>query len=71
MLGLPTLPKFGDHPDQSWDQWVTHYERACRGYGMDNPQMLAIIFMYVEAKVAEDFREVEQAVVYSTLAFNT
>ena len=37
---------------------------------MDNPRMLAIIFMYVEAKVAGDIREVEQAGVYSTLAFN-
>ena len=46
MLGLPTLPKFGDDPEQSWDQWVTDFERACRGYSMDEARMLSIICMY-------------------------
>ena len=61
MLGLLTLPIFGDHPEQSWDQWVTDFERACHGYGMDEARMLSIIFMYLEAKAAKDFREVERA----------
>ena len=32
---------------------MTDFERACRGYGMDNQRMLVIVFMYLDAKYSD------------------
>ena len=44
---------------------MTEFERACRGYGMDNQRMLVIVFMCLEAKAAKDFKEVKRVGEYS------
>ena len=59
MIGLPSIEKFGDHPHQLWGQWVADFERACRGYGMDEKRMRDAVYMYLEDKAAEDFRDME------------
>lgn len=56
----PNLPKFGCQPGEDFAQFSRTFGRLCKGFGLDDERIVALLPIHLTDKALADYNELEQ-----------
>lgn len=66
----PNLPSYGCNPNESFDHFIKKFTRICRGFGLNDERVLALLPLSLTDKSLADYDDLKMAGEFDDLSLN-